>query len=386
MASRAGFGAIDKMASGKWRARCTGPDGKRRSATFPSKSDARVWLATQQTDAVRRMWRAPEGARRTVDQFAGEYLQRQDLRDSTRVLYANLWRLHLADRWTGVEVGDVTPAMVRTWHTTAAATTGPAVLAQSYRLLRAVLGVAVADDAIAANPCKLRGASTPKAARPSRALTAAEATAVADHLGQSSRTERYSALVMVLTFGGLRFGEEAAFRRSDVLEGGNRLRIERAVRYYDGRWVVGEPKTEAGHRTVALPTSVRIALVRHMDRYVPDTADALVFGTRSGTFLSAANFGKTFRRAADAVGLGPVRPHELRHTGATLAAAAGASTKELMRRLGHASPDAALIYQHANDDRDAEIARALEARITPPQPPPSMARRSRSVNRPGPGR
>ena len=136
--------------------------------------------------------------------------------------------------------------------------------------------------------------------------------------------------------------------------------------------MVGEPKTDAGHRTVALPTSVRTALVRHMDRYVPDTPDALVFATRSGTFLSAANFGKTFHRAADAVGLGPVRPHELRHTGATLAAAAGASTKELMRRLGHASPDAALIYQHANDDRDAEIARALEARIQPPPPPPPM--------------
>ncbi|MCO7218288.1 site-specific integrase [Klenkia sp. PcliD-1-E] len=386
MASRASFGAIDKMESGKWRARCTGPDGKRRSATFPTKADARVWLATQQTDAVRRMWRAPEGARRTVDEFAADYLKRQDLRDSTRVLYANLWRLHLADRWTGVEVGDVTPAMVRSWHTTAAATTGPAVLAQSYRLLRAVLGVAVADDAIPANPCKLRGASTPKAARPSRALTAAEATAVADHLGRSTRTDRYSALVLVLTFAGLRFGEAAALRRSDVLDGGERLRIERAVRYYDGRWVVGEPKTEAGHRTVALPTSVRIALLKHMDRYVPDTPDALVFGTRSGGFLSVANFGKTFRRAADAVGLGPVRLHELRHTGATLAAAAGASTKELMRRLGHASPDAALIYQHANDDRDAEIARALEARIKPPPPPPPTTRRSRPTNRPGPRR
>jgi integrase len=169
----------------------------------------------------------------------------------------------------------------------------------------------------------------------------------------------------VLTFGGLRFGEAAALRRSDVLDGGDRLRIERAVRYYDGRWVVGEPKTDAGHRTVALPTSVRIALVRHMNRYEPDTPDALVFGTRSGTFPSAANVGKTFRRAADAVGLGPVRPHELRHTGATLAAAAGASTKELMHRLGHASPDTALIYQHADDGRDTEIARALEARIKP---------------------
>lgn len=37
----------------------------------------------------------------------------------------------------------------------------------------------------------------------------------------------------------------------------------------------------------------------------------------------------------------------------------GASTKELMARMGHASPRAALIYQHATKDRDASIAAAL---------------------------
>ena len=54
-----------------------------------------------------------------------------------------------------------------------------------------------------------------------------------------------------------------------------------------------------------------------------------------------------------------VRLHDLRHTGATLAAATGASTKELMNRLGHASSEAALRYQHATFDRDAVIAQAL---------------------------
>ncbi len=49
--------------------------------------------------------------------------------------------------------------------------------------------------------------------------------------------------------------------------------------------------------------------------------------------------------------------------GATLAAATGATTKELMRRLGHSSPAAALLYQHAADDRDADIARALDAML-----------------------
>ncbi len=50
---------------------------------------------------------------------------------------------------------------------------------------------------------------------------------------------------------------------------------------------------------------------------------------------------------------------DLRHTGNTMAAATGASTKELMVRMGHASPQAALIYQHATADRDQAIAAAL---------------------------
>ena len=55
--------------------------------------------------------------------------------------------------------------------------------------------------------------------------------------------------------------------------------------------------------------------------------------------------------------------HDLRHTGNTLAAATGASTKELMARMGHASARAALIYQHATRDRDVVIAMALDGMI-----------------------
>lgn len=51
------------------------------------------------------------------------------------------------------------------------------------------------------------------------------------------------------------------------------------------------------------------------------------------------------------------------HTGNTLAASTGASTKELMARMGHASPRAALIYQHATAERDRAIADALSSMI-----------------------
>jgi len=68
---------------------------------------------------------------------------------------------------------------------------------------------------------------------------------------------------------------------------------------------------------------------------------------------------RVWHPACEAVGIEGLRFHDLRHTGNTLAAATGASTRELMARMGHASPRAALIYQHASADRDAAIARAL---------------------------
>ncbi|RBY75803.1 site-specific integrase [Geodermatophilus sp. TF02-6] len=356
------FGSVDRLPSGRYRARYLAPDGRRHAKVFNAKADAWAWLASQQADLLRKSWRAPNAVHRTVGEYAEDYLVRSDLREGTRVLYAGLWRHHLAEPWSDVPVDEVTPAAIRAWHARAGRTTGPTSLAQSYRLLRAVLNVAVADEAIASNPCRLRGAGTPNASLPSRALTAAEVLQLAERLGQDRRTERYRALVLVLAFGGLRFGEATALRRSDVLAGG-RLRVERSVRRVGGRWVVGETKTDAGHRTVPLPAGIAAVLEDHLEKHVSAPPESLLFSTSSGGYLARSNWNSTFRRAANAIGLPAVRPHELRHTGATLAAATGATTKELMRRLGHSSPAAALLYQHAADDRDADIARALDAML-----------------------
>jgi hypothetical protein len=54
-----------------------------------------------------------------------------------------------------------------------------------------------------------------------------------------------------------------------------------------------------------------------------------------------------------------LRFHDIRHTGNTLAAATGASTRELMARMGHSSARAALIYQHATLERDEAIAAGM---------------------------
>lgn len=370
------FGTVDRRPSGQWRARFTGPDGRRRSRSgFRTKTDARVWLSTQRADVTRKEWRAPEQQARTVGSFAADYLARPDLKASTRDLYGSVWRSHLEQRWGAVKVGDVTPGAVRSWHASSAQTMRPTALAQAYRLLRAVLNVAVNDDVIKANPCRVRGASTVKAATPARALTVPEVQRIAEAI-----PTRYRALVLVLAFGGLRFGEATALRRQDVA--GSLLTVQRTARYISGAWVVGPPKTDAGRRTVTLPGSVAEAVQEHLAEFVADDPDALMFGTASGQYLQRHNFGATFGRAVQRCGLPPTRVHWLRHTGATLAASTGASTKELMHRLGHSSPAAALVYQHAASERDSEIARALDAMVTGSVSPlPSRSRKGAARDR-----
>ena len=66
-----------------------------------------------------------------------------------------------------------------------------------------------------------------------------------------------------------------------------------------------------------------------------------------------------FYKARDKANRPDLRFHDLRHSGAVLAAATGATLAELMGRLGHSTPAAAMRYQHAAQGRDREIAALL---------------------------
>jgi integrase len=89
--------------------------------------------------------------------------------------------------------------------------------------------------------------------------------------------------------------------------------------------------------------------------------DGLVFPSSNGAFIRRSNFNRwAWRPALAKAGLTGLRFHDLRHTAATLAAAAGTTTKELMERLGHTSLAIALRYQHVMADRQAVIASGLD--------------------------
>ena len=195
-----------------------------------------------------------------------------------------------------------------------------------------------------------------------RFATIAEVMALADSVG-----DRYRALVFLATFAGLRLGELAGLRRKDIDLLHGTVTVEQTVQgLADGSLVVGPPKSDAGRRTIAIPEPIFGDIDRHLAAFTEADPDALVFAGERGGPLRRNNWNHRWRAAVQAVGVPQLHFHDLRHTGNVLAAATpGVSIKDLMSRMGHASPAAALRYQHATKDRDATIARALAALIQP---------------------
>jgi hypothetical protein len=119
--ARRSFGSVERLPSGRFRARVIGPDGRYVSAptTFTSRTDASVWVDVQHADLVRGTWRAPvrPSASPTVGAYVGEWIeQHPTARDSTKELYRGLPRTCRAPGLGPVAVSRLPPPAVRGWH------------------------------------------------------------------------------------------------------------------------------------------------------------------------------------------------------------------------------------------------------------------------------
>jgi integrase len=186
-------------------------------------------------------------------------------------------------------------------------------------------------------------------------------------LADGMRYPQHRAMVLVAAFATLRWGEVTALRRCDVAPDGSWIRVSVAHTEVTGRGiVVGPPKSRAGVRTVVIPDAIRPDVVSHLANYVDSRPDALVFTGPKGGALRRAHFNNLTRWVETVRGLGVpgLHFHDLRHTGNHLAAQTGASTKDLMARMGHDDMRAALIYQRATSEADRRIADRLSALVS----------------------
>jgi integrase len=353
---RRGFGRIRQERSGRWSAAYVGPDGRLHHAprTYAYEHDAEGWLAIERRKIDIGTWGAVERSDGvTLRTYATRWLEQRQLRPRTRQHYESMLARLVFPDLGDVKLVTLTPAKVREWHS-GLGTDHPTRNAHVYALLHAVCATAVMDEVLDANPCRIRSAMQTKRRRDIDILTLPELDRLA-----AKMPARLRASVILAAWCGLRWGETSELRRSDVSADCATLRVRRAVTYRQGQFHVGPPKTSAGVRDVAVPPHIRPMLKSHLRTHVGKPADSLLFPAEDGSHLRDDQYRVHWVKARNAVGKPRLRVHDLRHTGAVLAAQSGATTAELMFRLGHTTPAMSLRYQHVAAGRDAEIAERL---------------------------
>lgn len=384
MAERRQFGKLRKLPSKRWQASYVGPDQNRHTGatTYTAKGDAEEWLNDERKLIERDAWTPPatrhaakHAKGQTLREYAPTWLDKhrradgEPLKPRTLAHYRNLLEARILPELGDVPMTALDADTLADWRENLPST--PTMNAHAYALLRGILTTAAKKDP-RIKPPAIAGASKAKTRHKVEPATLAELATIVEHV-----PERHRLAILLMSWCALRFGEVTELRRQDLDLKRGKLRIRRAVVLVDGERLVSTPKSAAGVRDVTIPPHLVPSIKAHLDEYAQPGPSGLLFPAASGGHLSQSTLnGKPARRriikgriinesatgfcrAREAAGRPDLRLHDLRHTGAVLAAQTGATLAELMARLGHSTPAAAMRYQHAARDRDKAIAAAL---------------------------
>ena len=335
----------------------TGASWVETSSTFSSLRQARAFKAERDAEASSggrrhdpRLGRAPLS--RVWDQFA--LVKQPAVSAKTWSGYVQHWQLRIFPRFGGVPVDTISRADVQDF--VDGLEVGPWAKASTLRLLRAVLEEARDDGRIHRNPAIGVSAGRLPVRERHRYLTAAEVSRLARECGDQGD------VVTLLAYTGLRWSELVGLRVGDVDLRARRLYVRRSAPEVEGRIVVGTPKTRAGRRMVPLPQVVVQVFARRLAGRESDPEAPAVLSPRGG-MLRANNWRRhtKWNTAIKQAGVAPLTIHDLRHTYASLARAAGADLRFVQRTLGHSSPVVtANIYSDLYDSELDTVATNLD--------------------------
>ncbi|QVI29927.1 site-specific integrase [Mycolicibacterium neoaurum] len=320
----------------RYRARWVNDDGKERSESFTSERAAKAHLKSvargEHTNDMGRLtfkeyfdqwsphqvW-APATVKK-VDQAIGSVTFADTRLDRLRPTHIQAWIKSMVDK----------PLAVNT-------------IRSRFDHVRAVVRAAVADRAI---PFDVTATVTlPRARKAEAAMVIPTTEQVGDLLHHAPET--FHAFVAVCAFGGLRLGEAAALKVSDIDFMRREIRIERQAQVKNGGGVdIRDPKF-GSERTVFAPADLVTILSEHVRLHIPgDDPDRWMFPGRQNDPLHQNSAGHLWRQTRAKAGV-DFTLHDLRHFYASGLIAAGCDVVTVQRALGHGSASLTLnTYSH----------------------------------------
>lgn len=318
--------------------------GKRRQRSkrgFPTKRAALQWYSDMAA-LERQRGMQPTGAE-TIGGYVALFLSRHPVSESSLYAYESRARLYIYPHLGSIPLHDLGPEHVHVW-LKALENDGLATgtIAKSHNLLSTVLEDAVSRGILTVNVCKL--AKAPQIQ--TRQFNVWNEQQIRQFL-QVADQDKLGLLYRVMLFSQMRPGEVVALKWGDVDWKRGVVTVERTrKRKTDGGFRVGDSaKTPAGRRSIPLSDDLMTRLARHREQQEEKRflmrelwqEHDLIFCRDNGTMLSDNSVNKRLTAIAKEAGIPRLRPHELRHSGATLLFVTGEHLKVISERLGHRS-------------------------------------------------
>jgi integrase len=330
-----------------YRVRYYTPDrGETQKRGFKTKRDAELFAASIEVSKAKGEYVAPRLGRVTVGELSPDWLARKQhsTAPSHYRMLESAWRVHVAPRWESVSVSDIDQLAVESW--ISAMTRGGAgatTVLRAHGVLSGILADAVKAKRLASNPATAIDGLPRKTARRHVYLTANDVARLADATGE------HRALVLLLAYCGLRWGEAVALRVRDIEFLRRRIRVcDNAVQLGVDH-AVGTTKGKES-RSVPVPNFVLDELSKQVQGR---GADDLVFGDGIHYLPRPKSRDGWFQGAVNRACVQKISPHDLRHTCASLAVSAGANVLALARMLGH--KDASVTLRVYSDLFDTDL-------------------------------
>ncbi len=297
-----------------------------------------------------------------------EQLTPPNWKRGTQITYGNALRCHLITAFGSLPVDQVTPDRIEAWWTGIRRKGfSKKHLAILRSVLRGVCRRAVRLGLVRANAAECIEGSL---GRQDAEIHQADYLTPEDLARFLATAERLCPkdypVFLVMATAGLRIGEAVGLQVGDLDVPGRQVHIRRTVR----RAYISSPKN-GKPRSVDLPATTMDVLARVRENrqveaaYQGTEARWLFPGQEEGKPLTPERVQQVFGRVLRAAGIRKIRPHDLRHTYATLAIQAGVPLLTVSRQLGHASiATTADTYSHAVPGSNRAAADALEAILT----------------------
>jgi len=370
-----------KTKNGTWEIRWRDATGKPHTKRYKRHEDAKRDEILFKGQVQAGTFVAP--SKLTVAQWADQWLEgAHNLRDSSRRIYQTALA-HITPELGHYRLDRATAEVIDTYLAGRLEAVSPATVHIEYRTLRRLFKVAVARQKLARSP--MADVVEPRVPGDEMQFLTADqleavATAVDQRGARASTAARWRTLVLVAGWGGLRWGELAGLRAGRVDTGRGRVQVVTQLDPAGKVW--SEPKTRTSRRWVTLPPGVALELAAHVEDLDPDD---LVWTLPAGGPLQHSRWmQRVWYPAVARAGLGTYeitkgeyspgrrkkrttaryegpRFHDLRHTSAALAVAAGAHPKALQMRMGHSSIQVTLDrYGHLFPEVDDSLAATLD--------------------------